>query len=177
MTRWFQETFLQSLFQRAGTSKGLWLSQKQTAICVENMKRHSVRYFDEYGIGCSRLYFDCKWNGRDVRMQYSKLNGCGMISFGMDAAETQEQERKNQQERDSNEIKHLKRRFERHPDKFDDDLQALIEEIADTESDFEEDMKDGLADRYVKSYQSSLAEMRKTLAWMLEIKNQAHPAG
>lgn len=66
MTRWFQETFLQSLFQRAGINKGLWLSQKQTAICVENMTRHSVRYLDEYGIGCSRLYFDCKWNGRDV---------------------------------------------------------------------------------------------------------------
>ena len=174
MTRWFQETFLQSLFQRAGTSKGLWLSQKQTVICVENMTRHSVRNRDKFGDMFSRLYYDCRWNGREVMMQYSKLNGCGMISFGLTEAEKQAQERKNQIERETHEIRRLQRRFERHPEKFEEDLQALSEEIDDTESELADG---GLAERHVKLYQSSLAEMRKTLALMMEIKNQAHPAG
>jgi hypothetical protein len=174
MTKWFEEAFLPSLFQRTGINSGLWLTQRQTAICAENMICHSVRDRDTFGDMCSRLYYDCRWNGREVMMQYSKLNGCGMISFGMDAAETQEQERKNQQERDSNEIKHLKRRFERHPEKFFEDMQAVIEEIAETECELNEH---SISERFVIRCQQDLSELRKTLAWMQEIKNQAHPAG
>ena len=31
---WFYDTFLPSLLERAGTNKGMWLSRKQTAICI-----------------------------------------------------------------------------------------------------------------------------------------------
>ena len=39
---WFYDTFLPSLLERAGTNKGMWLSRKQTAICIEKMEQHTT---------------------------------------------------------------------------------------------------------------------------------------
>ena len=39
---WFYDTFLPSLLERAGTNKGMWLSRKQTAICIEKMEKHTT---------------------------------------------------------------------------------------------------------------------------------------
>ena len=172
MTRWFSDTFLPSIFQRAELNKGVWLSQKQTKICVDNMERHNVHYLDEYGVGCNRLYYDCKWQGRDVYLQYSKLNGCGMIFFGMNATEIEEQERKNQEERDDNEIKRLQRRYERHKDKFISDMRDLQKNIAEVKEELEEEQ----AERYVKSLTEYIASSEKKLAWMKEIRRAGEPA-
>lgn len=87
---WFYDTFLPSLLERAGTSKGMWLSRKQTAICVEKMKQHTVMVPQFQGDYCRHNYYTMEWNGRHVQLEYSKLNGCGMITFGLTAAEADE---------------------------------------------------------------------------------------
>lgn len=41
MNEWFTEVFMRSIFERAGVGKNIWLSQKQTAVCVSNMEKHA----------------------------------------------------------------------------------------------------------------------------------------
>lgn len=81
MNKWFEETFLPSLFERAGTCKPMWLSQKQTAVCTRNMEVHTcdVQYspVDYY----RHDDYHCTWRGRQVWLYYSSKNGCGRIEF------------------------------------------------------------------------------------------------
>jgi hypothetical protein len=89
MNRWFAETFLPSIFDRCkDRGKEMWLSQKQTAICTDNMEVRQVRFdLDGYGAKGTHNNYVCDWEGRKVVLSYSKKNGCGYISFGMDKAE------------------------------------------------------------------------------------------
>lgn len=89
MNKWFAETFLPSIFDRCkDRGKEMWLSQKQTAVCIQNMELHQVRFDpDGYGVRCTHNNYVCDWNGRRVVLSYSKKNGCGFISFGMNKAE------------------------------------------------------------------------------------------
>ena len=89
MNKWFYSTFLPSIFDRCKSrGKEMWLSQKQTAICINNMELHQVRFDpDGYGVRCTHNNYVCDWDGRRVVLSYSKKNGCGYISFGMSKAE------------------------------------------------------------------------------------------
>ena len=89
MNKWFAETFLPSIFDRCkDRGKEMWLSQKQTAVCIQNMELRQVRFDpDGYGVRCTHNNYTCEWNGRKVVLSYSKKNGCGFISFGMNKAE------------------------------------------------------------------------------------------
>ena len=89
MSKWFYNTFLPSIFDRCkDRGKEMWLSQKQTAICIDNMEIRQVRFDpDGYGARCTHNNYVCDWNGRHVCLSYSKKNGCGYISFGMNKAE------------------------------------------------------------------------------------------
>lgn len=89
-SKWFSETFLQSIFETVGAGKQKWLTARQTMICTDNMQKTTVRYdSDGYGTMHSHDNYACKWNGRDVKLFYSKRNGCGRIEFGYNAEEIQ----------------------------------------------------------------------------------------
>lgn len=83
--KWFYSTFLPSIFERCkNRGKEMWLSQKQTAVCIQNMELRQVRFDpDGYGARCTHNNYVCEWDGRSVILSYSKKNGCGYISFGM----------------------------------------------------------------------------------------------
>ena len=100
---WFYETFLPSLFARAGAEKGMWLSRRQTEVCTQYMEKHTVRNEDFYGDRTTHLYYTAKWGERDVRLSYSKLNGCGMITFSYNKEEREEATRAAQEERERSE--------------------------------------------------------------------------
>lgn len=89
MSKWFYDTFLHSIFERCkDRGKEMWLSQKQTTICTQNMELKQVRFdLDGYGSKGTHNNYFCDWNGRRVVLSYSKKNGCGFISFGMTKAE------------------------------------------------------------------------------------------
>lgn len=53
---WFYDTFLPSLLERAGTNKGMWLSRKQTAICIEKMEQHTTMVPQLQGDYCRHNY-------------------------------------------------------------------------------------------------------------------------
>lgn len=140
---WFYETFLPSLFERAGTNKSLWLSQKQTAVCTKYMEKHSVRTDDFFGDRNAHIYYACKWGERDVQLSYSKLNGCGMITFSFDSAEREEATRAAQEDRERIERERVAR-IKRHPErlaKIIEDLNAKLERAIEF---YEDDVVDGL---------------------------------
>ena len=140
---WFYETFLPSLFARAGAEKGMWLSQKQTAVCTKYMEKHSVLHAQFQGDYTKHLYYTCKWGERDVHLSYSKLNGCGMITFSFDNAEREEATRAAQEERERIERERIER-AKRHPERLAKilaDLNAKLERYIEY---YEDDVADGL---------------------------------
>ena len=118
MNRWFAETFLPSIFERCKSKgKEMWLSQKQTAICTDNMELHQVRFDpDGYGVRCTHNNYVCDWNGRRVFLSYSKKNGCGYISFGMNKAEEEAHRARIEAEVKEAEARQIERR-KRDPEK------------------------------------------------------------
>ena len=76
--KWFDEKFLPSLYGKLGGPGELWLTVAQANVCLENMKVYTTTD----GRGFMHTLAEYKWNGRDVRLIFSKKNGCGRILFG-----------------------------------------------------------------------------------------------
>lgn len=141
MNQWFFETFLPSLFDRAGANHRMWLSRKQTAVCVENMNRHTVRYEVLQGFE-SRSYFITEWNGRTVTLFYSKKNGCGQIEFSATKEEVEEAREKSRIENERIERERIRRRKERNPEKFAEEVRKLRDTISSYEDDLQLDLEE-----------------------------------
>lgn len=174
---WFYDTFLPSLLERAGTNKGMWLSRKQTAICIERMEVHTVMVPQFQGDYCRHNYYTMEWNGRHVHLNYSKLNGCGQITFGFDAAEAEEASRRRAEEREKeqreamerkrkwaawareNAPEKLTRRIERYQAKIAD----LREAVEDNRQDLREEEAAGNPE-YIKIERAALERTEKELA-------------
>ena len=141
MNKWFESTFLPSLFERAGTGKPMWLTRKQTAICTENMDLQAVRVENFAGYGSHNNYF-CEWNGRCVSLCYSKKNGCGTIQFGMNQPEQELAARESELSSKIRNNELMERRLsaaKRHPERYrkiyDDavfGLQSAKEQLKDS---------------------------------------------
>lgn len=147
MNKWFEEVFLKSIFERCEIGKQKWLSAKQTAICVQYMEMHRARYdCDVYGTMCNHNYYTCEWMERSVVLDYSKKNGCGCITFGMNEEEKVKQQKENEAERERikrERIERIKRNPERLAKKIDElerKLKSLQDEYEDViaENDEEE---------------------------------------
>jgi hypothetical protein len=149
MNKWFGEVFLKSIFERCEIGKQKWLSAKQTAICTQYMEMHQSRYdYDGYGTMCNHNYYTCEWMGRSVVLDYSKKNGCGCITFGMNEEEKVKQQKENEAERErikQERIERIKRNPERLAKKIDElerKLQSLQDEYeAVIEEDDEEEIE------------------------------------
>lgn len=164
MDKWFSDIFLKSIFdQCGGPCRGKWLSQKQTAVCVSNMEQKTMRFdADGYGTMCTHLYYTCKWEGRNVTLQYSKKNSCGRIEFGPNAAEAAEAEQARNLERARLKTESAER-AKRNPER-------LALRIADTNKrlkiwaeTYEMDLEDGEME-LVKHDLAMIAELQAELA-------------
>lgn len=139
--KWFDTTFLPSLFEKAGVGKFLWLSQKQTAVCVKYMEQHTVCLRDEVGNICRHLNYTCTWQDRDVILSYSKLNGCGAISFGFNTAEKLENEKAAEKTKWEREYDLISRRYRRRREAFDKEYNECLQFSQEIEEDIAEDRK------------------------------------
>lgn len=137
--KWFDTTFLPSLFEKAGIGKSLWLSQKQTAICVKYMEQHTVCSCDEVGNICRHLNYTCIWQDRDVILSYSKLNGCGTISFGFNTAEKLENEKAAEKAEWEREYDLISRQYRRRREKFDKKYNDCLQFMQEIEEYIAED--------------------------------------
>lgn len=128
MKSWFFATFLPSLFDRAGTNHSMWLTQRQTAVCVDNMEKHITRTLEFQGDSSAHLWFSCEWNGRSVRMNYSKLNKCGTIEFSFSPDELAVNREANKKERERLENESIER-IKRNPERLKKNVDILEKEI------------------------------------------------
>lgn len=78
--KWFEDTFLKSIFEKQGENVGRWLSAKQTAICTQYMEREAIAYSDGFNTFTHDNY-SYSWKGYQVKLFYSKKNSCGKITF------------------------------------------------------------------------------------------------
>lgn len=142
MNQWFSG-FLGSIFDRCGADHGVWLSQKQTAVCVKYMNRSTVRFdADGYGTMCSHDNYTIDWNGRNVFLSYSKKNGCGNISFGMNAEEKAAHKRESEMERARIKAERIER-TKRNPERLEKRLAGLRVRLENAEKTYQADLIDG----------------------------------
>lgn len=160
MNKWFAETFLPSLFARTGAGKYMWLTQKQTAVCVDNMEKHITRTLEFQGDSTSHLWFSCEWNGRTVRLNYSKLNKCGSIEFSFSEEELAINRENNRKERERIENERLER-IKRNPERLKKHVDILEKEIEEYSEKLSWD--DNEPDE-IEFYESKVAEAKAKLA-------------
>ena len=116
--KWFNETFLPSIFEKVGAGNQKWLTARQTMICTDNMQKATVRYdSDGYGTMCNHDNYSCKWNGRDVNLSYSKKNACGCIEFGYNAEEIEAMRIANDAEKEKEKL-HRVERIKANPERL-----------------------------------------------------------
>lgn len=166
MNRWFAETFLPSIFDRCkDRGKEMWLSQKQTLICTDNMEVHQVRFdLDGYGAKGTHNNYVCDWNGRKVVLSYSKKNGCGYISFGMNKAEQEAHLAEIEAEKQRAEVERIERakknpeRLARRIDFYTTKIKAIKEQWECEKADPDYDESDA------EWYEKEIAKFEAKLA-------------
>lgn len=141
MSKWFEEVFLKSLFDRTGVNQGLWLTQKQTAVCVNNMVQNQSCPEAEFGY-YRHLYYTAEYEGRKVRMDYSKMNGCGTIVFYCTKEEIEENRKRSEEYERQIKLEKLKFLAEKKPERIIKKIERIKRDIADWYEFIEEEMED-----------------------------------
>lgn len=164
-SKWFNETFLPSIFEKVGAGKSKWLTARQTMICTENMQKSTVRYdADGYGTMRNHDNYSGKWNGRDVQLSYSKKNGCGCIEFGYNAEEIEVMRIANEAEKKRFKAECIER-TKRKPERLAKKISTLTSKIeslkASWQADRDEDDCDAEDDAW---YASEIAKLENELA-------------
>lgn len=139
---WFKNTFLQSLFDRIGTGKDRWLTVKQTAICTQYMEKNTITFSDGFA-SYNHDNYVIEWNGRQVYLSYSKKNGCGLISFGLNEDEKAENSRKTELERIEIIRERAARTYRRNPERYQEHIRKLSRRIEEIKQTIEEEKEDG----------------------------------
>lgn len=129
MSKWFNETFLPSLFEqckKAGNSQK-WLSQKQTAICTDYMEKEIISFSDGFG-SYHRIIYHYFWNDRKISLAYSKKNGCAVISFSPTKEEQKQAEAARKEERKAIQKSRIER-IKSKPERLERELLRLKKEL------------------------------------------------
>lgn len=87
---------------------------------------------------CRHNYYTMEWNGRNVHLDYSKLNGCGRITFGFTTAEAEEATRRRAEEKRQEDAERMERKRkwtawarENAPEKLEARISRYRSKIAD----------------------------------------------
>lgn len=167
---WFNDVFLPSLFERAEPLKSIYLTQKQTAVCVRNMEYHCIK--DCNG---SHEWYTCTWRGRSVELSYSKKNQCGSIRFGRDAEEQEAADKKAMEEQKAQKEELFQIKLESIRSGNQRTIDAVLRRyqlLKERKADMMQDIADGFyteqEDVYVKN--------EEELAWISELVKEARKA-
>ena len=136
MNTWFNN-FLQDLFNKCGVNNGLWLTQKQTEVCLRSgMNEVVVKRNNEE----THSNFVTYWNNRKVVLWYSKVSKTGKITFYNNDEELQEL---NQIRLTNQEIEEIER-FKKHPQELEKRIQLELNRIEMYEEDVKMDIEEGI---------------------------------
>lgn len=163
MSKWFYNAFLPSIFERCKPGKGKWLSQKQTAICIDNMERSTVRFdSDGYGTMWTHDNYTCVWNGRIVHLSYSKKNGCGCIEFGFNDEEIASMKVEHEAEQKRIKAERIER-IKSSPERLAKKIADITKKIQGWEEEYHLDLAEGEED-LAKQDLEMIAELKAELA-------------
>ena len=165
MNKWFEDKFLLSLFNQCGVNNHKWLTQKQTAICVQYMKRETISFtngFDTYKHD-NYKYF---WEGREVILCYSKKNGCGTITFSKNKSEIAEAQFKAQKEKEKIHFKNIQR-AKANPARLQERINSLKYQVDNLKQNIKLDIEEGYTEN-IQWQQEKLQELEKELELYLK---------
>ena len=156
--KWFNEVFLKSLFDRwQNTKKGFWMSQKQTAICVDNMEVTTVLIPCDAVSNYKHNNYTCIFKNDEKTynciVSYSKKNGCGYIDFFYQMTEEEKAQYKLEKELEHYKLK-ITRRGCFDSEKYNKYMAELKQTLADCEEDLQEDIEEGWTDCIEEDKQS-----------------------
>ena len=168
-SKWFNEIFLPSIFEKVGAGKQKWLTARQTMICTDNMQKTTVRYdSDGYGTMCNHDNYSCKWNGRDVHLSYSKKNGCGCIEFGYNAEEIEAMRIANDAEKEKEKV-HRIERIKANPERLAKRISTIKTKIEILKGNWQADKEEDDCDAEDAAwYASEIEKLENELALYVE---------
>lgn len=168
MNKWFTETFLLSLYERAEQRK-INLTGKQVNVCVRYMEGHTGHRESMYNqAGKDFRWYSIIWNGRYTTLSIYP-NGCGCMEFGLTEEEqeraAEEEDRRKAEERTARieKIKANPERLQKHLERLNKNLNQYNEELQfykdlSRTEDFNEDDRDTL-----EYYEEKVAETKKKI--------------
>jgi septin family protein len=105
------------------------------------MEKHVVSVTQFQGDSTRHNYYTTEWRGRAVCLEYSKLNGCGTIIFGMNEQERAEASARRKAEKERLEDERLER-IRKNPERLakwqkhtQDNLDRAMEHLATYKQD------------------------------------------
>lgn len=164
---WFNDVFLPSLFERTEPLKTIFLTQKQTSVCIRNMEYHCTK--DCNG---SHEWYTCTWRGRSVELSYSKKNQCGSIRFGRDAEEQEAADKKamEEQKAQKEELFQIKLEFIRNGNQRTIDAVLRRYQIL---KERKAGMMQDIADGFYTEQEDVYVKNEEELAWISELVKEA----
>lgn len=159
MNNWFNNVFLPSLFERAGANNPIWLSQKQTAICCQNMEQHCSSMSDGEFL-YKKLWCSYRWQERDIILTYSKKNRCSTIEFSFNSEEREFHKKEHELEKQRIEKERVER-IKRKPER----LKKVLEDLRNKEQGFLADLSfDDNTEEDILFYTQKLEEIRSEIS-------------
>lgn len=168
--KWFDDTFLPSIFGGIGVNREKWLTAKQTAICTQYMQRHTAQIETADGHQNHDNY-TYTWNEREVWLSYSKKNGCGTIWFGYNAEEQAKADEQNRINRLNQIAESARIRLKKHPDKYAKRVEKLKNEISYWQDEIDESVSEGDLDG-IENIQAHIDELQEKLTIWESIANE-----
>lgn len=159
MNKWFDETFLPSIFSYTGVGT-VWISRKQVDVCKNYMRQvphSSINGYGDVSVGCSWEY---EWNSREIVL-FIERNGAGRISFGLNDEEKRNRAEREKQKQWNFFVEHVQRMKKRYPEVYKKEYEQLLVQ------------KDGIVfllslsdldDEARKDYEEALATCEKKLS-------------
>lgn len=159
--------FLPSIYERAGKGKTLWLTARQMGIVADNME-HNECYPDAFIGHYTHVYYTCKWNGREVRADLSKKNGCGSIRFGLTAEEIQENRIKNAMEEEQREREKIAFMKEHFPERIERKIAIITKNLQEWRENLEEDIEYGEEESVIEADKYEIKMLEEKLKKYIE---------
>lgn len=168
MCKWFDDVFLRSLFDQTGTNRDKWITAKQTAICIKYMQRSTANIETASGTYKHDNYY-YQWEGRQIFLSYSKLNGCSTINFSLTPEEIEEANTAYKAEKLQQMKDRAKSRYTRHPERHLDYIRKLEDKINSYQEEIKESIKENDTDgienlyKFVEELETELKIQREVM--------------
>ena len=162
--KWFDEVFLQSLFEYAQKSVGLCknckISDKQFNICRQNMEEVKC-YNSDYRVNYS--YYSYMWNDRQVIVTRHNNN---YISFSFNSAETAQAKQEEEAEREAERIA-MFNRIKQNPERLEKSLANKLAKLEKLQNELSEALDDEEDDDIIECIKDDISKLQNDIDFLV----------